>query len=338
MTSKKSVTYTVNDGSYDVVVVGGGPVGLYAGLRSALLLLRTHVVDKGRKWSRGFHVPMYHTVPTHPEGMAGKDLINRLRKGLDLHKDYVSIDDFVTIEAITRYDDRFVLRGIHHPTKAERTYTSRVVVLATGVVDRQPLIGGELTPILPYANNRLLCYCVLCDGFLLPGKDAAVLGNGKTSILTALNLLSFKATKVTILTHGTALIKNRTETEEMTDLKKKLTSNDVDVVTDEILSLFGLEDHQFGVRLAGGREMLFDIAFSAMGFHKINNDLAVMLDGTIDDTGYVVIDDDSRVLAADDRPIPGLYAVGDVTTNWNQLMTGFGDADKAIIHAWANYL
>jgi thioredoxin reductase len=313
-------------------------VGLYVGLRSALLLLRTHVIDKGRKWSRGFHVPMYHTVPTHPEGMAGKDLINRLRNGLDLHKDYVSIDDFVTIEAITRYDDRFVLRGIHHPTKDERTYASRVVVLATGVVDRQPLIGGELTPILPYANNRLLCYCVLCDGFHLPGKDAAVLGNGKTGMLTALDLLSFKARKVTILTHGTALIKNGTETEETTTLKKRLTSNDVDVVTDEILSLFGLEDHQFGVRLAGGREMLFDIAFSAMGFHKINNDLAVMLGGTIDDTGYVVIDDDSRVLTADDQPIPGLYAVGDVTTNWNQLMTGFGDADKAIIHAWANYL
>jgi thioredoxin reductase (NADPH) len=328
----------VSDGSYDVVVVGGGPVGLYAGFRSALLLLRTHVVDKGRKWSRGYHVPMYHTVPTHPEGMAGKDLINQLRKGLDLHKNYVSIDDFVTIEAITRHDDLFVLKGIHHPTKHERTYTSRVVFLATGVVDRQPLIDGELTPILPYANNRLLCYCVLCDSFLVPGKDAAVIGNGKTTLLTALDLLSFKATKVTILTHGTALIKNEAETEETTALKKKLTSNGVDVVTDEILSLFGLKDHQFGVRLANGREMLFDIAFSAMGFHKINNDLAIMLGGTIDDTGYVIIDDDSRVLDADDRPIPGLYAIGDVTTNWNQLMTGFGDADKAIIHAWANYL
>jgi thioredoxin reductase len=281
---------------------------------------------------------MYHNVPTHPEGMAGKDLINQLRKGLDLHKAYVSIDDFVTIEVITRYDDQFMLRGIHHPSKNERTYTSRVVVLATGVVDRQPLIGGELTPILPYANNRLLCYCVLCDGFNVPGKDAAVIGNGKTALFTALDLISFKATKVTILTHGTAFIKNGTEIEETMALKKRLTSNGVDVVTDEILSLFGLEDHQFGVRLANGKEMIFDIAFSAMGFHKINNDLAVMLGGMIDDTGYVIIDDDSRVLDADDRPIPGLYAIGDVTTNWNQLMTGFGDADKAIIHAWTDYL
>jgi thioredoxin reductase (NADPH) len=281
---------------------------------------------------------MYHTVPTHPEGMAGKDLINQLRKGLDIHKDYVSIDDFVTIEAIKRHDDLFVLKGIHHPTNDERTYTSRVVVLATGVVDKQPLIGGELAPILPYANNRLLCYCVLCDGFHVTGKNATVIGNGKTAMLTALDLLYFKATKVTILTHGTDLFNKEAETEEAKALKKRLTLNGVDVVTDEIVSLFGLEDHQFGVRLASGREMLFGIAFSAMGFHKINNDLVVMLGGTIDDTGYVIIDDDSRVLTNNDRPIPGLYAVGDVTTNWNQLMTGFGDADKAIINAWANYL
>jgi thioredoxin reductase len=270
--------------------------------------------------------------------MTGKDLIRQLRKGLVLHKDYVSIDDFVTIETITRRDNLFMLRGIHYPTKNERTYTSRVVILATGVVDRQPLIGGELTPILPYANNSLLCYCVLCSGFKVSGQDAAVIGNGKTAVLTAFDLLSFKATKVTILTHGTVLFKNGTETEETKALKKRLTSNGVDVVTDEILSLFGVENHQFGVRLASGKEMIFDIAFSAMGFHKINNDLAIMLGGTIDDSGYVVIDYDSQVLATDDQPILGLYAIGDVTTNWNQLMTGFGDADKAIIHAWANYL
>lgn len=270
--------------------------------------------------------------------MTGKDLIRQLRKGLVLNKDYVSIDDFVTIETITRRDNLFMLRGTHYPTKNERTYTSRVVILATGVVDRQPLIGGELTPILPYANNSLLCYCVLCSGFKVSGQDAAVIGNGKTAVLTAFDLLSFKATKVTILTHGTALFKNGTETEETKALKKRLTSNGVDVVTDEILSLFGVENHQFGVRLASGKEMIFDFAFSAMGFHKINNDLAIMLGGTIDDSGYVVIDYDSQVLAIDDQPIPGLYAIGDVTTNWNQLMTGFGDADKAIIHAWANYL
>jgi thioredoxin reductase len=332
------VRYVVRGESCDVVVVGGGPVGLYAGFRSALLLLRTHVVDKGWKWSRGFHVPLYHTVPTHPEGIAGKDLITRLRRGLALHKEYVCIDDFVTIDAITPSDDLFTLRGTHHPTQTERTYTSRVVVLATGVVDRQPLIGGELTSIFPYANSRLLCYCVLCDGFLVPGKDAAVIGNGKTALLTALDLLSFKATKVTILTHGTDLLPNGSETEEMKALTEKVRSKGVDIVTEEILSLFGVEDHRFGVRLASGRELLFEVAFSAMGFHKINNDLAVMLGGTIDDTGYVVVDDDSRVLAADDQPIPGLYAVGDVTSNWNQLMTGFGDADKAILHAWANYL
>jgi thioredoxin reductase (NADPH) len=117
----------MSEDPFDVVVVGGGPVGLYAGLRSALLFLRVKVVDKGLRWSRGFHVPMYYNIPTHVEGIAGRDVINQLRNSITQHRDYASIDDSVTIETITRDNDLFVLKGCHQPTKGERTYISRVV-------------------------------------------------------------------------------------------------------------------------------------------------------------------------------------------------------------------
>ena len=328
----------MSEDPYDLVVVGGGPVGLYAGLRSALLFLRVKVVDKGRKWSRGFYVPMYHNIPTNVEGMTGRDVINQLRKSIAQHMDYASIDDSVTIETITRDSDLFVLKGTHQPTKGERTYISRVVVLATGVVDKQPIIGGELKTVFPYANSQLLCYCVLCDGFLANGKDVAVIGNGKIAVLTALDLIHFKAKKVTILTHGTELFDNGDELKETEGLKRQLSTAGVDVVTEEIKSLLGVEENLFGVRLADGGEMIFGIAFSAMGFYKKNNDLAIMLRGEVDETGDIIIDGNCRVLDKGDNPIPGLYAVGDITQNWKQLMIGFGDADRAIIHAWANYL
>jgi thioredoxin reductase (NADPH) len=283
-------------------------------------------------------VPMYHNIPTHPEGISGKNMINQLRNSIALHTNYASIDDFVTIETITKDNDLFVLKGTRQPTKVERTYVSRVVVLATGAVDKQPIIGGELGTVFPYANSQLLCYCILCDGHLANGKYVAVIGNGKTTVLTALDLVHFKPKKVTILTHGKGLFDNRGEFKETEDLKRQLSTASVDVVTEEMKSLFGVKENLFGVRLANGGEMIFDIAFSAMGFYKKNNDLAIMLGGEIDKTGDVVVDGDCRVLDKGDNPIPGFYAVGDVTQNWKQLMTGFGDADRAIIHAWANYL
>jgi len=37
------------------------------------------------------------------------------------------------------------------------------------------------------------------------------------------------------------------------------------------------------------------------------------------------------------KSIPGLYAVGDINYNWNQVVIGFGDAERAVIHAFVEY-
>ena len=312
----------------DVVVVGGGPVGLYAGYRGALLGLNVHIIDKGRKWSRGFHVPKYHNIPTHFGGMSGKEVIKQLRANIESQDQHVEISDLVTVTEVTRDGDTFRLRGTYGPTGEEREYAGRTVILATGVVDRQPIIGGEMKNIFPYANRGLICYCEICDGHLVGGKRMAIIGSGKMAVQLAQDMFDFGASSVTLFTNGDPL-----EVDEGV-----LRSLGVEVFTDEIESLFGAEEGFFGVNLPGGNRYQFDLAFSAMGIYHINNELAVSMGGQLDEDGYVNVDGECRVLDDSGSPIPGLYAVGDLNYNWNQVMIGFGDADRAIVHVWAEYL
>jgi thioredoxin reductase (NADPH) len=323
---------------YDMVVVGGGPVGLYAGYRGALLGLRVQVVDKGKKWSRGFHVPMYHNLPTHFGGMSGKEVIAMLRKNIAQHKDCVAIDDFVTIEDVQREAGAFALEGTHDPSGGRRTYRGRTVALATGVVDRQPIVGGDIRNIFPHANKGLICYCEICDGHLAYEKNMAVVGSGSLALHLAEDLLHFGAAKVTILTHGRDLLEEGSISKGDAKLEEGLVRKSVGVVTEEIASLFGADDGFFGARLTSGEELRFDLAFSAMGIHHINNELAVKLGAKLDEDGYVIVDGDCRMLDGDGERIPGAYAIGDLNHNWNQVMIGFGDADRAVVHAWAEYL
>ncbi|UCD73317.1 MAG: NAD(P)/FAD-dependent oxidoreductase, partial [Candidatus Bathyarchaeota archaeon] len=122
------------------------------------------------------------------------------------------------------------------------------------------------------------------------------------------------------------------------ELKERLESGGIDFVEEEILEVFGVEERVFGVRLSGGKELSFDRAFSALGFHKMNNELAVQLGGALDEEGYILVDGDCRVLDEVGNSISGLYAVGDINFNWNQVVVGFGDAERALIHAFNEYL
>jgi thioredoxin reductase (NADPH) len=328
------------DEVWDVLVVGGGPIGLHAGFKAGLLNLKAVVADKGRKWSRAYHVPKFHNIPCYPEGMSGKELINRLRKALMDFKDSVSLEDFVIIERIERDGVLFKSIGFHHPTKTPREYRSRTVILATGVVDTQPLVRGDIKAIFPYANEGLLHYCLLCDGNLVKGQSVAVLGSGQKAIRLVDNLLHFKPKGLTIITDGRKLLAGGPDRElsRYKELEGKLESEGVAVVEEKIAGVFGVEKGVFGLQFTDGRELSFDKAFSALGFYKMNNELAVQLGGALDSEGYILVDGDCRVLDEDGGAIPGLYAVGDINFNWNQVVIGFGDAERALIHAFTEYL
>jgi len=320
----------------DVVIVGGGVVGLHAAYKCALLNMKVLVIDKGRKWCRGYHVPSFHNIPMHPEGISGKDLIESLRRSCAQREDLITIIDFTTVEdvirSVTPDGPVFTTKAVSSKNDVETSYRSRAVILCTGVIDRQPEIRGALRTILPYANKALAMYCPICDGHLLKGKSVGVLGHAgpARSILSTLRM--FQLGSLTLLTNGRELMEGTdAPAEKVEKWKQSLSDHEVPLIKSGITGFFGIEKGVFGVVLDDGTRKEYDHVFVALGWYSMNTGLGTALGGTVDDEGFLRTDEDCRVLDGKGTPIIGLYAAGDIRNTWNQVPIGWGDAEKAVI-------
>jgi thioredoxin reductase (NADPH) len=323
----------------DVAVVGGGPVGLHAARKAALLGHRTVVLDAAQRLSRAFFVAAYHNLPGCPDPISGRDLLKRQRAALERHRDLVEVLDGTRVVDVAFGGDRFVLQTerVQGRVVWDRvTLEARTLVLATGVVDRQPEIGGSIRTIFPWARAGVAIYCMLCDGHTLRGHDVAVIGHSLDAAGIAEHAARF-ARRTTLLLHGRPFLPEGTPTGR-DEARTGLTAVGIDVVEPPITALDGLDRGVFGVTFSDGTHREFGRAVLALGFHHVRNELAVRLGGAVDLTGLVEVDEHLRILDPEGRPLPGAYAVGDVNTAWNQLPVGFGDAERAVIHAHLEWL
>lgn len=306
----------------DIAIVGAGPVGLHAALKAALLNMSAVVVDKGRRHSRAFFIPRLENIPGLP-GISGAKLMQLQRQNLDNYRNKVQMIEDAEVIDIVREDGVFVLKcaGKHSAIK------TRTVLLVTGLVDRQPEIGGTIRKILPFANRGLVHYCILCDGHTAKKRDLCVIGHSSAAANMALDLLYFEAASVTLLTHGMNL-------EDPRDLER-LRERSIPVLRDEIHDLTGLEKHKFGVVLESKETKYFDQGFVCLGYYHTGVDLGLKLGGHLDEDGFLVTTEDGQLLRDDGTPIENVLAVGDVRNSWNQIPIGWGDAEKAIISIFA---
>jgi thioredoxin reductase (NADPH) len=222
--------------------------------------------------------------------------------------------------------------------KQALTARGAALILAMGVVDRIVEVGGRIDPIFPWANQGLVDFCLVCDGHELAGKAVGVLGHDAFAARTALDLFEFAPSSVELLTHGHPP-EFGAPGEERSLLTAELDRHRVSVVETAIAGFDEIREHRFGVRFADGTHRSYDRGFSALGWYDMHEAIPRALGCRFDAEGFVEVDGDCRALAADDgRPIPGLYVVGDQKSGWNQIPEAWASAERAVLHAWAEYL
>jgi thioredoxin reductase len=169
--------------------------------------------------------------------------------------------------------------------------------------------------LLRYAGNRKGWHvCIRCDGHLHVDEHLAVVGTGPFAYSVARGAQDF-TNRVTILTNG-----------RPPDLTKRqlatLREQRIDIVEDRIAAHIGKGTDLLGLRLEDGRELYFDGYFLDEGLTP-NTDYLHPDDGwnpQRDDEGLLVVDEDGQVLDAQNEPIPGLFAGGDIVANGRNLI------------------
>ncbi len=329
-----------------MAVVGGGPGGLHAAFKTALLYRTAVLFDAGRRNSRIYWSPRVDNLPGRM-GEKGRDLIARGYQDIEQYEAEIG-RSFVTIHEETRatqleqLPDQTGWRITAESKNGPVTATARTVVLATGCIDAQPRLQEfrrrDIEAVLPYANKGLADYCLLCDGHTVEGKRVAVLGcdPGSRGIARSLKR-NFGANTVVVpycnLNEHVEGPSNPHAPWEA--VQAELEAEEIPILFGHIKEFTGIKDGQFGIVFEDGTTELFDKAWISMGWYKVQNELAVQAGAAVDRDGFVRTDNDCRVQDEAGTTIRGLYAIGDLRADtWKQIPIAWGEAEVAVVDAF----
>ncbi|HEV2317985.1 MAG TPA: NAD(P)/FAD-dependent oxidoreductase [Thermoplasmata archaeon] len=322
--------------AYDIVVAGGGHAGLQAGLKTALLHHTAAVIDRGPKFSRSYYAPKMENIPGYPDGISGHALLDKQIAALGPWSEQIGYFTPGRVVRATRTEGGF---EVHFEwLKQSLVARGRALILALGVVDRMPVVGGKIDPIFPWANFGIVDFCVFCDGHDLTGRSVGVLGSDRFAVETAIDLLHYEPKSVELLTHGEPLLGRETP-EERDRWKAELEARHIGWNIGTIVGFDGIREKRWIVKFADGTTAEYDRGFSGLGWYDLHQEIPRSLGARFDNDGFVETDEDCRVLAeSTGEPIPGLYCVGDLRNGWNQIPEAWATAERAVIHAYGYYL
>ncbi len=159
---------------YEVVIIGGGPAGLTAGLYASRYGLSTMLIERGLFGGQIVNAGEIQNYPGFPGGVSGMDLGQMM---YDQATKFGLRSETAEVSKIKASGTGFDL------TVDDETISAKAVIIATGSNYRKMGIDGE-----ERLNGRGISYCATCDGFLFKNLDVAVVGGGDTAVTDALEL------------------------------------------------------------------------------------------------------------------------------------------------------
>ena len=295
---------------YEVVIVGGGPAGLTAGLYASRAGLKTLLLESGLFGGQMVNARLVENYPGFPDGISGSEL------GSLMHRQATKYGLEIVIDEVT---DITVGKSHHILTNDENFESEAVIITAgskyrkLGVIDEEKFLG------------RGVSYCATCDGFFFRGRDVAVVGGSDTAISDALEL-SHHANKIYVIHRRDQLRAGQLlQQRAFAEPKIEFIWDSVveEIVGDQLVSslrLRNVKTNQLSTLEVAG-------IFVAVGLQPNSQYFVGIVE--LDGTGHIITD---TMMATS---VPGIFAAGDIRSNSaRQIAAAVGDGVIAATSAF----
>jgi thioredoxin reductase (NADPH) len=287
----------------DLVVVGGGPAGLTAGIYAERSGLKTVIIERDALGGQVALTPVVENYPGFTQ-VGGKTLVDIM---VSHALQYVQIFQGEEVLDIVS-GDRIEVKT------TRRKFFTRAVLLATGASHRSLGVPGE-----QQFSGRGVSYCATCDGPLFKGRKVVMVGGGNSAVTEALHLMHMGV--------DVSLIHRRDHLRAQDVLAQQLEANKIPIFWDtEVREIQGKERVQKVVLWNNKRHELTELAvdgvFVAIGYEPAV-DLAKKIGIEINADGFIKHNGFHRT------NIPGIYSAGDVEGGYKQIVTATGQGAAA---------
>ena len=295
---------------YDLIIIGGGPAGLTAGIYAGRARLCAVLIEKLIHGGQMMTTDMVENYPGFPEGITGFDLSDRMRQQAERFGLLIKTGEVLEI---------IPGKTAHTVVLEDRRVTTGAIIIASGAKYKRLGVPGE-----DKLAGHGVSFCATCDGALYRDQEIAMVGGGDNALTEVLFLERF-AKKIHVIHRRDQFRAAKYLQERIVEISK------VEVHWDTVVTEFKGADELEALELRNvktGAHSTLPVsgAFIAIG---ITPNTAWLKDLVpLDEWGFILTDPGMGV------GIPGIYAAGDVRSKLErQISTAVGDGTIAAIAA-----
>ncbi|MCL6472975.1 MAG: thioredoxin-disulfide reductase [Firmicutes bacterium] len=295
---------------YDVIIIGGGPAGLTAGIYVARSLLKVKLFEKEGIGGQATLTDEIENFPGFPNGISGFELTDKMREQAERFGVEIGYAEVTSVD---------FSRPVKKVITTDGEYEAKAIIITTGVRPTKLDVPGAAE-----FTGRGISYCATCDGPFFRDKNVMVLGGGNSAVEEAIYLTRF-ASKVTI-------VHRRDELRADKILQERARKNEkIDFILDSVIAGVSGDGMVSGatiknVKTGETTEVPVDGIFVFIG--NLPNTEIFKGKIELDEKGYIVADNNLMT------SVPGVFAAGDVRNNpLKQVVTAAGEGALAAVSA-----